>query len=239
MNPLHASENATVYCADSLDVLPGFETESFHLVVTDPPYGQGFRSNQRSEKFDPLDNDGEGDRDVIREVLRESVRLVGQTRHLYVFGPTDVLDGLKVSKPVSVIWNKMMMGGGDLTSRWGPSHEVVRFLVSKHRHAGQSGSVPIGARLRKGTVLSVPRATGRTVRHPTEKPVLLLSEFIESSSNRGERVLDPFGGVGSTGVAAILLGRKATIIEKKLEYAKIAVERIRAAEALYAQGIVL
>ena len=114
MNPLYASENATVYCADSLDVLPGFETESFDLIVTDPPYGQEFQSNQRSEKFDPLDNDGEGDREVIREVLRESVRLVGQNRHLYVFGPADVLEGLKVSKPVSIIWNKMMMSGGDL-----------------------------------------------------------------------------------------------------------------------------
>jgi site-specific DNA-methyltransferase (adenine-specific) len=84
-------------------------------------------------------------------------------------------------------------------------------------------------------VLRFGRRTGRTVRHPTEKPTDLLAELIESSSRVGEVVLDPFAGVGSTGVAAILRGRRALLVEVDERYAEIAVERLRVAEALAEQ----
>lgn len=101
--------------------------------------------------------DGAEDREAVRGVLRECVRLVAQNRHLYVFGPDDVLDGLKVSRPVALVWDKTMMSGGDLSAAWGPSHEPIWFAVSAHRHGGQAGRDAIPARLRKGTVLRVSR----------------------------------------------------------------------------------
>lgn len=230
--PHYESEMATVYVGDARDVLSSFETESFGLVVTDPPYGVEFVSNQRVQRFDAMALDGAGDRDAVRDVLRECVRLVAQNRHLYVFGPTDVLDGLKITKPVSLVWDKTMMSGGDLASPWGPSHESITFAVSKHRHGGQAGGDAIPARLRKGTVLRAPRKTGRKVRHPSEKPVELLAELIESSSRIGETVLDPFGGSGSTAVAAILRGRRVVLVEVNPLYAELAISRVRAAERI-------
>jgi DNA modification methylase len=222
----------SLYVADARDVLPEFATESFDLVVTDPPYGQDFRSNQRVERFDRIALDGADDRDAVRGVLAECVRLVGQNRHLYVFGPEDALDGLKVTKPVSLMWDKTMMSGGDLTAPWGRSHEPISFVVSKHRHGGQAGGDAIPARIRKGSVLRVGRRTGRTVRHPTEKPVDLIAELIESSSRVGDLVLDPFAGIGSTGVAAVLRGRRAVLVEVDAGYAALAVERLQEAERL-------
>jgi site-specific DNA-methyltransferase (adenine-specific) len=226
----YESEWATVYEGDARDVLPMFETESFALVVTDPPYGKEFVSNQRVQRFDAMTLDGANDREAVREVLRECVRLVAQNRHLYVFGPDDVLDGLKITKPVSLVWDKTMMSGGDLTGSWGPSHEPIWFAVSRHRHGGMAGGDAIPVRLRKGSVLRVSRPTGRKVRHPSEKPVALLAELIESSSRVGETVLDPFGGSGSTAVAAIVRGRRAVLVEVNPAYVELAIERVKAAE---------
>lgn len=233
---LHDGPLATVWCGDARKVLPSIPTESLDLVVTDPPYGVDWQSGFRAEKFERLANDGAGDRGVVREIMVHCVRLVGQNRHLYVFGPTDVLDGLKVSALTPLIWDKATIGGGDLASPWAPAHEPLSFMTSKHRHAGQAGKEGVANRVRKGSVLRFPRPTGRNVRHPSEKPVPLLRELIESSSRQGETVLDPFAGVGSTGVAAVLSGRRAVLVELDPKYAQIAVERVQRAEEIVALG---
>ncbi len=62
--------------------------------------------------------------------------------------------------------------------------------------------------------------------HPTEKPVELMKIFIENSSIVGDTVLDPFMGVGSTGVACMTLKRNFIGIEIDKEYFNIARKRI-------------
>lgn len=233
---LHRSELAEVHHGDALDVLASIETESVDLVVTDPPYGVEWRSNRRAETFEELIGDGLDDRAGIAEVIRAAVRTVGQNRHLYVFGPSDVLEGQLVSEPTELIWDKGRVGMGDLSSQWGPAHEPISFAVSKHRHAGKAGTPNLAVRLRKGSVLRFTPPTGRNVRHPSEKPTGLLRELIESSSRAGDLVLDPFAGVGSTGVAAVLAGRRTILVEIEEKYAWEAVTRIRRAEAIAAEA---
>jgi DNA modification methylase len=235
MTVLHQSAAATVVHGDAREVLAGLEREHADLVVVDPPYGVEWQSSLRAERFDVLHEDGAGDRDGVRQILVECVRATGQNRHLYVFGPDDVLDGLLVTKPVALVWDKMRNGAGDTSAPWAPAHEPVWFMVGKGRHAGQAGrdtSVP--ARLRKGSVLSFMPQTGRKVRHPSEKPLGLLRELIESSSRQGELVLDPCAGSGSTGVAAVLLGRRSLLIESHEPYARLAADRVREAEKVAA-----
>lgn len=239
VDPIYASDTASVYCADARDVLPTIATESVDLIVTDPPYGVEWQSGFRKDSFDTLIGDGVDDRAGIHDLLVECVRIVGQNRHLYVFGPEDVVDGLKVSAPARLVWDKLMPGAGDLSATWAPAHEPITFVVSKHRHAGETGKEQLPTRLRKGSVLRFNRPTGRKVRHPSEKPVPLLRELIESSSRQGDTVVDPCGGIGSTGVAAILSGRKTIIIEVLPKWADLAVTRIRRAEALAAEGAAL
>jgi site-specific DNA-methyltransferase (adenine-specific) len=62
--------------------------------------------------------------------------------------------------------------------------------------------------------------------HPTEKPVPLMRHYIEQSSARGDIVLDPFMGSGSTGVAAVQSGRRFIGIEKDERFFNMAVRRI-------------
>ncbi len=65
--------------------------------------------------------------------------------------------------------------------------------------------------------------------HPTQKPEKLLAKIILASSNKGDIVLDPFAGVGTTAVAAKKLGRHFVSIELDLEYALLTERRLELA----------
>ena len=62
--------------------------------------------------------------------------------------------------------------------------------------------------------------------HPTQKPVKLLEDLIQTYSNEGNTVLDFTMGSGSTGVACVNTGRKFIGIELKPQYFEIAEQRI-------------
>lgn len=70
--------------------------------------------------------------------------------------------------------------------------------------------------------------TGRAA-HPTQKPESLLERIILASSNKGDVVLDPFLGSGTTAFVAKKLGRKWIGIETDDKYIKIAEKRIKKA----------
>lgn len=65
--------------------------------------------------------------------------------------------------------------------------------------------------------------------HPTEKPLALMVWSVQAVGNQ-ELILDPFMGSGTTGVAAIQLGRKFIGIEREQKYFDIACDRIRNAQ---------
>ncbi len=61
--------------------------------------------------------------------------------------------------------------------------------------------------------------------HPTMKPVQLIEDFLVNSSRKGDIVLDPFGGSGSTMIACEERGRRARLIELDPHYADVIVRR--------------
>ncbi|EMO7593061.1 site-specific DNA-methyltransferase [Salmonella enterica] len=73
-------------------------------------------------------------------------------------------------------------------------------------------------------------ARDREKYHPTQKPVALLEDLIQTWSNPGDTVLDFTMGSGSTGVACIRAGRRFIGIEKEQKYFDIAADRISRAE---------
>jgi site-specific DNA-methyltransferase (adenine-specific) len=66
--------------------------------------------------------------------------------------------------------------------------------------------------------------------HPTGKPVDMVSSWVTRFTNRGETILDPFMGSGTTGVAAMQLGRSFIGIEREPKYFDIACARIEQAQ---------
>lgn len=66
--------------------------------------------------------------------------------------------------------------------------------------------------------------------HPTQKPEKLIAKLILASSNRGDVILDPFVGSGTTSVTAKKLGRQYIGIEQEKEYAALCEKRLELAE---------
>lgn len=76
--------------------------------------------------------------------------------------------------------------------------------------------------------------------HPTQKPLSLLERVIECSTAPGDVVLDPFSGSGTTGAAAVALGRRYLGFEREAEYAELSRRRIlSAAEAVSSRDSVV
>lgn len=62
-------------------------------------------------------------------------------------------------------------------------------------------------------------------KHPTQKPLSLLTRILLASTKAGEWVMDPFSGSGTTGIAANLLGRKYLGIEQEQRFNSMAMAR--------------
>jgi adenine-specific DNA-methyltransferase len=82
-----------------------------------------------------------------------------------------------------------------------------------------------GLRLRLPDVLEW-RYTGNEL-HPSQKPVMAILPLVMAYSEKGDIVLDPFAGSGTTAVAAQALGRRYIGIELDPVYAAKANERLR------------
>lgn len=74
------------------------------------------------------------------------------------------------------------------------------------------------------TVFEIPRPS-RSEEHPTMKPVELVAACLRNSSRRGDLILDPFAGSGTTLIAADMLGRRAALMEIDPAYCDVIRER--------------
>jgi len=71
--------------------------------------------------------------------------------------------------------------------------------------------------------------------HPTVKPVAMVADALMDCSNRGGIVLDPFGGSGTTMIAAERTGRRARLIEIDPVYCDVTIERWQTASGRVAR----
>lgn len=68
---------------------------------------------------------------------------------------------------------------------------------------------------------------GRQGEHPTEKPLPLMLDLVSLYTNAGESVCDPFCGSGTTGIAAVRLGRRFVGIEQQERWFDLSCQRIK------------
>ena len=115
-----------------------------------------------------------------------------------------------------VVWNKT---NGGMGSFYRSKHELI--FVFKHGDAPHVNSFGLGDTGRYRTnvwdypgisSISASRHTELAM-HPTVKPVALVADALRDCSRRGDIVLDPFGGSGTTLIAAQQTGRIARLIE--------------------------
>ena len=236
MKPYFERDGITIYHGDAREVLPTLERNSVDLLVTDPPWGVEFVGRAKREVHGPII--GDEDESVAQDVLAASCRVLRPFRHAYVFGP-ETLVRPPLAASAQLIWDKVIVSGGDCSLPWSKNWEPITFAMNvPTESARERGSGRLSARLRKGSVIRCQRTNGQATKfHPTQKPVEVLRQLIESSSLLGELVLDPFMGVGSTLVGAIQEERRAIGIEVEEKYCERAAKRCRAATATRAQGL--
>ena len=113
-------------------------------------------------------------------------------------------------------------GTDDLPSRRGPVMNEVCVNCGKGKLDGR----------RTGPCCARPEYTSAAPRgnvtnhHPTVKPVALMRWLIRLATEPGDIVLDPFGGSGTTGVAALLEGRRVILVERDPAFAAICRARL-------------
>jgi DNA modification methylase len=135
------------------------------------------------------------------------------------------------------VWNKTNGGMGTF---YRSKHELV--FVFKVGNAGHTNTFGLGdgGRYRTNVWDYAGVNSGRRddlAMHPTVKPVALVAEAIKDCSRRGEIVLDPFGGSGTTLMAAQKTGRLARLIECDPLYCDTILrrfERVTGKEAIHA-----
>ena len=82
-----------------------------------------------------------------------------------------------------------------------------------------------------GDVWRFNTSSGEGTHHPAQKPLALMLHIVKTATRPGDLILDPFMGSGTTGVAAIQLGRRFIGIERDPAYFQIAVARLERALA--------
>jgi site-specific DNA-methyltransferase (adenine-specific) len=226
-----------IFQGDCLIKLKELPSNSVDAVITDPPYcsggfsetqkkqatGQGLRS-ETIQEIGWFTNDNmttQGLVWLLRSVMVECERIMKDGASALVFTDWRMIVALAPALESTglqfrniIVWDK---GNPGLGNGFRPQHEIIlHYVKGKGNYYSQS----------VGNVIRSKRMHSTARLHQTQKPVELLAKLIEVVSKKGDTILDPFFGSGSTGEAAIKLGRSIIGIEKSEVYHDIATERI-------------
>lgn len=184
------------------------------LVFTDPPYGVNFQSNM-SKRFDVLANDDKilDVAPVIWQFMQENTAaFIWTSHHVYPEWRAQFSEFYKQT----IIWHKGGGGMGDLTGQYALDYEIALFCTKgSPKFRGQRGMA----------VWQVGKDAASSYVHPTQKPTALAERAIADFSDKGNLVLDLFGGSGSTLIACEKTGRQARLMELDPRYVDVIVRR--------------
>jgi len=211
MKPYYEEPNITIYNVDCLEIMKEFEDNQFDLCLTDPPYGKQWARGvngigtliQKNEKPKNL----QWDKKIpAGEYFTELIRI---SKNQIIFGGNYFTDFLYPSN-CWIVWDKKDNSFknvfADCELIWTSFNRVVRkYKFIQQGFIGESKDKRY---------------------HPTQKPSELIRMILEDYTNKGDTILDPFLGSGTTARACKDLGRKCIGIEISKEYCDIAVKRL-------------
>jgi DNA modification methylase len=202
------AEGVTLYLGDCREILPTLP--KVDAVVTDPPYGIGYKYLSYDDTLDNLEN-------VVINAVSSAKNIADRTavfcslRHVGEFPSPDWM--------LAWAWRGTAMFGDYGVNQWAP-------ILCYGRDIPGFGSV-------NGVIKSdcIFFEGGNTElkdmkSHPCPKNEGIMQRLVLRLSNKNQTILDPFMGSGTTGVAAVKLGRKFIGIEIEPKYFDIACQRI-------------
>ena len=188
-----------------MDILPTLP--KVDAVITDPPYGIGRDGKPKSTSshgghkgYEFLGWDSEKPDDETIAAI------VGAGDTAIIWGG-NYFANLLTPTMRWLVWDKgQRIDQADCEFAWTSMQKAARVFVLNRAAIASDGAV-----------------------HPTQKPLALMKWCIEQCSNP-QTILDPFMGSGTTGVAAVQMGRKFIGIEREPKYFEIACKRIEDAQ---------
>lgn len=229
---------------DCLEEMKSLEDNSVDLIVTDPPYGIDYQSNF-SKKFDKLENDDS--LDFFEEFVKESKRVLKDDTGFYCFTRFDVYPEMySIIDKYFEVKNHLVLptthvSMGDLKASYSQNYESVIFALNGRREFNKvdiirdefnyrydSRNESNGFKQRLPALMDFVNATefNLDLEHPTQKAIEPIEIFIRLHSNKGDLVLDPFCGCGSTCVAAKKNNRDYLGIEIEDKYVSLSKQRL-------------
>jgi site-specific DNA-methyltransferase (adenine-specific)/modification methylase len=198
--------NATLYLGDCMEILKTLD--KVDAVITDPPYGINENSKKVASRINmaaPKDyGDFDWDKAPPSDELIELIRTKGKYQaffggNYFTLPPT----------PCWLVWDKLNTGDfADCELAWTNWPKAVRRL--QWRWNGM---------IRQGNEERF---------HPTQKPLEVMKWVIDLCP-KADSIIDPFMGSGTTGVAAIQMGKRFIGIEREPKYFEIACKRLEQA----------
>lgn len=255
-----AGADLVMFTGDCLELLATMPSDSVNLVVTSPPYNLGKAYEARVRMDDYLSQQGAVIRECVR-VLSPGGSICWQVGNYVDNGeiiPLDVVlypifAGLNLHMRNRIVW--CFEHGLHASKRFSGRYEVILWFTKgssyhfnldavrvpqkypnkkyfKGPKKGELSGNPLGKN--PSDVWSIPNVKANHVEktiHPCQFPVELVERLVLALTREGDRVLDPFMGVGSTAVAALMHNRKAIGAEIMPAYVAVAMDRVRQAEA--------
>ena len=214
--------NTNIYNGDCIEYIKTIKDKSIDCLITDPPYGVdiqfGAYDNQLSRK---IENDGNIEHALILldEMLLNVKSKLKDDAHIYIFCNWKIYPQFNeiISKHFQIknliIWDKLFMGMGDLKGNYSSSYEMIVFTGGNREFL-----------TRPKNIIQCRFSDERF--HNTQKPVELIKQLIENSTNVNETIFDPFLGSGSTVVAAKEMKRNFIGCEIDEQNYKITLKRL-------------
>lgn len=233
MRPYYEDEAVQIFLGDCRDVLPTLSGE--HLI-TDPPYSQHTHSKQWIGAA--LTDDGQprvstAHKELGFEPLSDEMRAfiavqaaARVSRWVLVF--TD-LEGVwewrseLIQAPLdyvrTCVWDKVDGAPQFTGDRPAAGAEAIVVAHPKGKKRWNGGG-------KRNVYRHAVNGERGAKPHPSTKPEALMTELISDFTDPGDLILDPFGGSGTTAVAAKRLGRRCILIELEEKYCEIAAKRL-------------
>lgn len=229
-------KNCWTHWADSYDYIKYIPDDSVDLILTDPPYNLSPYStgNIKFSWREDFNNDlAQWDKKefVPSDWVEEFKRILAPTGNIFAFTSYNLLGKWHEAFDPEfntfqfMVWHKTnpppkVRRAGFLNSceliacMWNKNH-TWNFAKQSEMHNFIETPICMGAERLKNP------------KHPTQKPVKVLEHIIQLASKPDDLVFDPFMGVGSTGVAALNLGREFMGVEIDKDYFVAAENRLK------------
>jgi adenine-specific DNA-methyltransferase len=246
----------TLYNGDCLNLLKNIPDNSVQLIVTSPPYNIGKEYEKRQKLNQYLSFQEKVIKECYR-VLKPEGSICWQVGNYVENGsiiPLDIIlypifEKLKMKMRNRIIWH---FGHGlHASKRFSGRYETIIWFTKEDNYYFNLDTIRIPQKypnkkhfkgLNKGKlscnplgknpsdIWDIPNVKSNHVEktdHPCQFPVALIERLVLSMTKDGDLVLDPFMGVGTTAVAALLHNRKCAGAEIDDKYLKIAKNRIK------------